>query len=322
MNKPQPGPALRRGGQGQPGAAVIDPWRRAFLACSAGVVLAALAPLGRAASPLLFHDHGHGLAFSPDGRALLAPSHSGVAAYEDGAWWEAAGPERGFSAFAVTERGLYSSGHAGSGARAGRPFGLARSTDGGRTWRVLALAGEADFSMLAAGYRSGAIYVLNGSASSAMDAGALYATLDEGNTWRRAAARGLAGEIHGLAAHPLLAGTLAAATGRGLYLSRDGGESFKRLDGTGTVTAVAFDLGGERLRYARALSNEILQIGLDGRHQRSLAVPPLPGDYVTCLAQSPVFGRVLAIATRRRDVYLSGDGGSTWRTIASASEGR
>ena len=301
---------------------MIDLRRRALLACSAGLALAALVPPGRAASPLLFHDHGHGLAFSPDGRALLAPSHRGVAAYEEGEWWEAPGPEQGFSAFAVTERGLYSSGHAGSGARAGRPFGLARSTDSGRTWRVLALAGEADFSMLAAGYRSGAIYVLNGAANSAMDAGALYATLDEGNTWGRAGARGLAGELHGLAAHPLLAGTLAAATGRGLYLSRDGGERFTRLDGNGTATAVAFDLGGERLRYARALSSEILQVGLDGRRQRSLTLPPLPSDYVTCLAQSPANARVLALATRRRDVYLSGDGASTWRRIASASEGR
>ena len=300
----------------------MDVRRRAFLACSAGFALAALAPLGRAASPLLFHDHGHGLAFSPDGRALLAPSHGGVAAYEDGAWWEAPGPDQGFSAFAVTERGLYSSGHTGRGARAGRPFGLARSTDGGRTWRVVALAGEADFYMLAAGYRSGAIYVLNASPNSAMTASALYATLDEGKTWRRAAARGLAGEIHGLAAHPLMAGTLAAATGRGLYLSRDGGESFARLDGSGAVTAVAFDLGGERLRYARALSNQILQIGLDGRRQRSLGLPPLSGDYLTCLAQSPVDGRVLGFATRRREVYLSGDGGSTWRPIASASAAR
>lgn len=301
---------------------MTDLRRRALLACSTGLALAALLPPARAAAPLLFHDHGHGLAFSPDGRALLAPSHGGVAAYEDGAWWEAPGPEQGFSAFAVTERGVYSSGHAGSGERAGRPFGLARSTDGGRTWQLLALAGEADFYMLAAGYRSGALYVLNASANSAMDAGAIYATLDEGKTWRRAASRGLAGEIHGLSAHPLMAGTLAAASGRGLYLSRDGGESFARLDGNGTAAAVAFDPDGGGLRYARALLNEILQIGLDGRRQRTLGVPPLPGDYLTCLAQSPVDGRALAFATRRRDVYLSGDGGSSWRPIASASKER
>lgn len=302
---------------------MIDPRRRRLMACSAGVLLAAVLPGVRAAERLLlFHDHGHGLAFSPDGRALLAPTHRGVAVYEDGTWWEVAGPEQGFSAFAVTERALYSSGHVGRGPRAGRPFGLARSTDGGRTWPVLALAGEADFYMLAAGYRSSAIYVLNASQNAAMEADALYATLDDGTSWRRLGARGLVGELHGISAHPNAAGTVAAATGRGLYLSRDGGDSFARLDGDGAVTAVAFDLGGERLRYARALASDILQIGLDGRRRPGLRLPPLPGDFVTCLAQSPVDARVLAFATRRRDVYLSGDGGMKWRPIANGGAAR
>ena len=301
---------------------MTDPRRRAFLASCTGLVLAAALPCVRAAVPLVFHDHGHGLAFSPDGQALLAPSHRGVAVYEDGAWWEASGPAHGFSGFAVTERAVYSSGHAGRGVRAGQPFGFARSTDGGRSWSVLALAGEADFYMLAAGYRSGAIYVLNGSANSAMQANALYATLDEGIAWRQLAAAGLAGELHGLAAHPTMPATVAAATGRGLYMSRDGGERFARLDDNGAVTAVAFDLGGERLRYARVLSSEILQVSLDGRRRAGLRPPALPGDYVTCLAQSPVDARVLALATRRRDVYLSGDGGVTWRPIASGGAAR
>lgn len=294
-----------------------DARRRRFILGSAGVLLAAALPGVRAAAPLLFHDHGHGLAFSPDGRALLAPSHRGVAAYEDGDWWEAAGPQQGFSAFAVTERALYSTGHAGHGLRGGRPYGFARSSDGGRTWQVLALAGEADFYMLAAGYKSGAIYVFNALPNSAMEADALYATMDEGRSWRRLAAHGLTGELHGLAAHPTLPATLAAATGRGLHLSRDGGGSFTRPDGNGAATAVAFDLGGERLRYARALSGEMLQMALDGSRRRGLRLPPLPGDYVTCLAQNPLDARVLAFATRRRDLYLSADGGSRWWPIAN-----
>lgn len=293
-----------------------DARRRVFLARSAAAVLGAVLPAARAEEPLLFHDHGHGLAFSPEGRALLVPSERGVAAYDEGVWWRAAGPAQGFSAFAVTEEGLYASGHARAGARA-RPFGLAHSTDGGRTWRVLALAGEADLHLLAAGYRSGALYVLSALPGPRMAAGALHATFDRGRTWRRAAAQGLVGEIHGLAAHPDAARTLAAATGRGLYLSRDGGESFARVDDADAATAVAFDLGGERLRYARAASTEILQIGVDGAARPALRLPPLPGDYVTCLAQSPVDARVLAFATRRRDIYLTGDGGSTWRPIAT-----
>ena len=114
--------------------------------------------------------------------------------------------------------------------------------------------------------------------------------------------------------------SVAVASGRGLYLSRDAGNNFVRLDGGEPTTAVAFDLDGKRVRYARAISNVILETGLEGRQRRSLRLPPLRFDYVTCLAQSPQDESVLAFATRRRDVYLSADGGRSWRRIAEEGE--
>jgi hypothetical protein len=284
-------------------------------------VLAIAAP-SLHAQPMLFHDHGHGLSFSSDGKALLAPSHGGLAFYEDGAWWEASGPIQGFSGFSVTERAIYSSGHSRSGVAAAGSAGLIRSSDGGRTWQPLALAGEADFRLLAAGYRSRAIYVVNALPNSVMRAPGLYVTNDEGKNWRHAAARELEGEIHGIAAHPQQAGTVAVATGRGLYLSRDAGESFSLLDRREAATAVAFDFDGKRVRYARALSNEVIESALDGRQRRALRLPRLTHDYVTCLAQNPKNERVLAFATRRRDVYLTHDGGASWRRIAEGGEAR
>lgn len=278
-------------------------------------LLATAAPALHAA-PLLFHDHGHGLAFSSDGKALLAPSHAGLAVYQDNAWWEAPGSIPGFSGFSVAERAIYSSGHSSQSSPLRNPVGLVRSTDGGRTWQSLALAGEADFHLLATGYRSNAIYALNARPNAAMPEAGLYVTRDEGKSWRRAAARGLDGEVHGLAAHPREASTVAVGTGSGLFLSRDAGESFVRLDGREPATAVAFDVDGKRLRYARPLSNEVVETALQGRERRALRLPPLGLDYVTCLAQSPTDERVLAFATRRRDVYITNDGGRTWRKIA------
>lgn len=292
-------------------------------AVAAFVALAVLAALPARAAPLLFHDHGHGLSFSSDGRALLAPSHGGLAAYEGGAWWEAPGPAQGFSGFSVAERSLYASGHPAPQRAGGDPAGLMRSRDGGRTWQRLALGGEADFPLVAAGYRSGAIYVLATRPNSAMPAPGLYLTRDEGRSWRRASARGLEDEIHALAAHPAEPGTLAAGSDRGLFLSRDGGERFRRLADRGPVTAVSFDHGGERLYYARALSSEVVAAALEGGERRPLRLPALAhGDYVTCIAHSPVDERVLAFATRRRDVFLSEDGGRSWRHLASAGEAR
>lgn len=282
-------------------------------------LIAAMAP-AFGAPPVLFHDHGHGLSFSSDGKLLLAPSHEGLAVYDKGVWREMGGAVQGFSGFSVTENAIYSSGHARPGASAAASAGLLRSRDGGRTWQPLALAGQADFRMLAAGYRSGAIYVLNARPSATMPSIGIYVTLDDGGTWRRAAALGLKGEVHGLAAHPVRAGLIAVAAGRGLYLSRDGGETFRLLDGRELATAVAFDAAGARLRYARGLSNDLLEVNLNGRDRRVIRAPQLRHDYITCLTQNPSDGRVLALATRKRDVYLSADGGASWLKIAESEE--
>lgn len=283
------------------------------------VLIAAAVP-AFGAPPVLFHDHGHGLSFSSDGKTLLAPSHEGLAVYENGAWREMDGVVQGFSGFSVSERAIYSSGHARPGVAAAGSASLLRSTDGGKTWLALALAGEADFRLLAAGYRSQAIYVLSTRPNSAMPTPGIHVTYDEGKTWARAEARRLQGEIHGLAAHPQQAGTVAVASERGLYLSRNAGESFSLLDGGELVTAVAFDSDGKRLRYARGLSNDVVEAALDGRGRKVLRLPRLKGDYVTCLAQNPKVERVLAFATRRRDVFITGDGGLSWRLIAQEGD--
>lgn len=280
-------------------------------------IAALLFPWAAHAAPVLFHAHGHGLSFSADGAALLAPSEQGLAVYEDAAWHEPESANGGFSGFSASERALYSSGHPQPG-RAAR--GLLRSMDGARTWQPLALQGEADFPLIAAGFRSGMLYMLHADGSATLPQPGIYATTDEGKSWRRAQTRGLAGEIHGLAAHPVEPAVLAVASASGLYLSRDGGESFRRLDRRGPVTAVAFDLDGKRLRYARALSSEIIESALDGRERRIFGLPRREGDYVTCLAQNPKDERAFAFATRRRDVYLTTDGGAHWQRIWNSSK--
>lgn len=270
----------------------------------------------------LFHEHGHGLAFGPDGSTLFAPSHQGLAAYHDGRWEPAPGVARAFSGFSATEKAIYSSGHALPEPLASPPAGLLRSTDGGSTWTAIALAGEADFHLLAASRKSGAIYVLNGRPNSSMPAIGPHLTTSEGRVWRHAAARGLEGEVHGLAAHPLDWRIVAAGTARGLYVSRDAGRTFERRDGREPVTALAFTADGAQVRYATALSTALMEAGLDGRPRRLARLPRLRNDYPTSLEQHPAEDATLAFASHRRSAYLTRDGGRTWTRIADNGEAR
>ena len=147
-------------------------------------------------------------------------------------------------------------------------------------------------------------------------------------TWICAAAAGAASHTYPVDRTPSDPETLAAATARGLYLSRDAGERFRRLD-RGAVTAVTFDLEGKRLSYTRAIRRELISAPLDSRDRilirlprldsrarTVIRLPPLGLDYVTHVAQNPKDECSLAIATNRRHVYITNDGEANWLQIA------
>jgi hypothetical protein len=273
-----------------------------------------LARGGPEAEPLL--QHVHGLAYTPDGGALLVSSHTGFAAFRGDGWSEVDGPVHDFAGFAMTQSAIYASGHPVPGRGLPDPLGLVKSMDLGRSWVPLALGGEADLHWIAAGYRSGAIYVFAEKPNPLMQVPGLYRSEDEGRTWRRKAAHGLKGRMFGIAAHPLDEGMAAIASDAGLYVSRDEGENFTLLDGSQAVTAVAFDHGGTSIWYAKAVRRELVVASLENRSRQIIRLPRIGLDYVTHLAQNPVDHRILAVATDRRHVFVTNDRGRRWRQIA------
>lgn len=266
------------------------------------------------AEPVLHHVHG--LAFTPDGRTLVVPAHIGLALYRDGRWTKAPGPEHDFMGFSMTKRAIYSSGHPALHSPLKNPLGLVKSSDGGKSWQQLGLSGESDFHLMAASYGSNAVYVFNGEPNSRMRQSGLHVTQNDGKTWKDAAASGLSGQIVSLAAHPATAGMVAVGTSAGLYLSRDSAASFKRLGAPAVVTAVTFDFDGKHLYFATDAADTLQRAALDGARSTALSLPALDRDFVLYVAQSPTNSGELAIATRRRDVYLSHDAGKTWQQIA------
>jgi len=266
--------------------------------------------------------HVHGLSYSADGARIMIPSHHGLALYENGRWSKAAGPAHDYMGFSATRDALYSSGHPAPGSGLANPFGLIRSSDGGKTWNKLGLHGEADFHSLATSYGTNAVYVISHSANSRMPKPGIHYTKNDGLAWTRAAATGLGGEVKSLAVHPSNAAIIAAGASNGLYLSRDSARTFERIVEGPQVLAATFDLDGQHLWFsAYAGKASLMRIALSaGAKPQALSTPPLPGDAVAHIAQNPVRRDELAVATFKRDVFVSKDQGRSWTSIAQ--EGR
>lgn len=96
--------------------------------------------------------HVHGLAVDPEdpGRVFIA-THEGFGAWTEDGVERVSGSTADFMGFTVgPDSTFYGSGHPGRGEDGPSSVGLVRSTDGGRTWEPVSLAGEADFHALAA----------------------------------------------------------------------------------------------------------------------------------------------------------------------------
>jgi hypothetical protein len=265
--------------------------------------------------------HVHGLAYSPDGKRLMIPSHHGLAVYENGKWSKAPGPQHDYMGFAATAKSLYSSGHPAHGSGLVNPFGLMRSRDGGKTWDKLGLEGESDFHLLATSWNSNAIYVWNPAPSSRMRSPGLHYTLNDGFSWKPARAAGLDGEPQALAVHPDDAATVAIASSGGVFLSRDSGESFKPIVSSTQGLSVFFDLDGKHLWHGSFDgASRLARVALAGSTATSIKLPPLGKDAIAYIARESISPqrvcnrqlRAQRFSVDRRGAELEADR-SAWR---------
>lgn len=287
------------------------------------VSLLPLAGVAQAAEPVTLM-HVHGLAYSADGKQLMIPSHHGLAIYADGRWSKAAGPTHDYMGFAATRDALYSSGHPAPGSGLVNPFGLIRSSDGGRTWQKMGLEGESDFHLLAASHGTHAIYVFNPAPNSRMREPGIHFTLNDGMRWQTAAGQGLRGEPATLAVHPSDARVIAAGTAEGLFLSHDSAQAFERIATGKRVLGTQFDLDGQSLWFSTyAAKAGLARIALKpGAKPEEVATPALRDDAIAYIAQNPARRDEIAIATFKRSVFVSPDRGRTWKQIASEGTGK
>jgi hypothetical protein len=158
-------------------------------------------------------EHVHGLGVDPADDALYAGTHYGLVRIPaDGELTRIADRVQDFMGFTVVGPEHYlASGHPGAGQDGPGNLGLIETTDGGRTWTTLSLAGQADFHALDAA--DGTIYGYSG--------GRLLVS-EDGENW---ADRGDM-RIADLAADPADPRRVLATTERGLMVSEDAGANF------------------------------------------------------------------------------------------------
>ena len=296
--------------------------KKALLRTSTALLFALASAFANAQSGVTLV-HVHGLSYSPDGKRLFIPSHVGLAIYSEGRWSKAPGPEHDFMGFSAAREAIYSSGHPAPGSSLRNPFGLLKSKNGGKTWEHLGLTGEADFHVMTASYGAATIYVFSPVPNSRMPQPGIYYTADDGKTWTPASGKGLSGRIAALAAHPSRGAIVAAATDAGLFVSEDHGDRFAAVAAGSQATSVQFDLNGAHLWFGGYGSAATLtKMDLKSRRRESVPIPAMTQDAVAYIAQNPAKRKEYAIATFTRDVYLSNDGGKTWKQIAAHGETR
>jgi photosystem II stability/assembly factor-like uncharacterized protein len=245
--------------------------------------------------------HVHGLGVDPADGALFVATHTGlfrVGAGETNAARVAGSAQDTMGFTVVGPNHFLGSGHPDPVEAVENDLpphlGLIESTDAGRTWVTVSLAGEADFHVL----RAHGDHVYGVDAST----GRFLASTDGGRSWQE---RPLPGRIYDLVADPTTATRLVAATEQELAGSRDGGRSWRRV-GPGVAALLAWPerdrlyamLGDGSVRNSRDGGTTWRDVGSAGGEPAAFASGS-DGDLYAALHDGTI--------------KHSRDGGRTWR---------
>src|SRR5690606_9719063 len=245
--------------------------------------------------------HVHGLGINPGDGKLYVATHHGVIAVNDDGSAKRMGDTADYMGFTITGADTFlGSGHPAAGSDDHANRGLIKSTDAGKTWQTLSLAGKADFHALERAH--GTIYGYDST-------NGLLRVSKDGKNWKDRA------ELAALdiAVSPEAPGTVLATTENGVAKSTDGGKTF--TGGAGPVLAY--------LSWAE--QGELYGIDLAGALHRSTdggkswtKAGTVPGGQPQALT---AVGSDHVLAATAGGVYESEDGGKTFTRRLAMSDG-
>ncbi|MCG5466595.1 glycosyl hydrolase [Micromonospora sp. MED01] len=242
--------------------------------------------------------HVHGMAVNPSDQQLYVATHHGVVRVSDsGAAHVGDGRQDTMGFTVIGPDHFLASGHPAPGEAGPTHLGLIESTDGGRTWRSVSLAGRADFHALRSA--DGVTYGVDSST------GSLLASTDR-VTWQ---ARSRI-EAYDLAVEPGQPDSLLATAEQGLQRSVDGGRTWAAAGGRAFVL----------LHWAGR--DRLLGIAADGQilvsHDAAVSWSGTGGHVPDAPAAFTTHGDLLFVATRDGRVLRSGDAGATWQPMQTS----
>lgn len=236
--------------------------------------------------------HVHGLGVDPADGMLYAASHYGLFKLAPGGAPERVGPVQDVMGFTVVgPRHFLGSGHPGSRTDGPPHLGLVESTDAGRTWRELSLAGRADLHSIEA--KHGLVYGYDSQSRQ------LMVTTDMRNWDNRARLA-----VSDFAVDPASPDVIVANTADGLMRSSDGGRSFSPLPDAPALVFLEWPATGTLLGSD---PNNTIYVSTDGGNTwtRQGQAPGPPGAFAASTV-SDVY-----VATES-GIHYSSDGGRTF----------
>lgn len=261
----------------------------------------------------------HGLGFTKSGTKIYVPAHDGLKVYENGVWKKGDGEGNDYMGFSMVNDGFYSSGHPGTNSSKKNPLGIVKSTDMGKSIDILNLYGEIDFHGLAVGYNTHAIYVINPEMNSKMKDTGLYYSLDDTKTWKKSNMNGIEGQIFALAAHPNNDKVIAISTNKGIFISKDNGNTFNKVLDDPT-TAISFSEQGKLI--AGSISSQLKLINIETNEAANITIPSLEkDDAIGYIAVNPKNEKHIAFTTFTKNIYISEDQGKNWLKLADEGKG-
>lgn len=229
------------------------------------------------------------------GDQILLGTHEGLYQYLDEKSVKRISPERfDVMGLAISEKGIFASGHPGPGSKLPEPVGLLFSSDRGATWKKLALTGQVDFHTLETigeemyGADSGS--------------GQLMYSSNGGKSWVK---RGM-NTFTDIAPDPKGKGSVLAIKDRKLYRSADAFKSSKMIK-----TSFDFDSIDWIKGSLIATSGSVLyQSNNSGTSWKKLATLP---DSIGALTQS---SQMIALVVGSV-IYSSNNGGKSFKKYSS-----